>query len=53
LSDEPQVLLRANHRTRVARQHNYGEDPEDGVDGASFEPELAQVRPGEKGVRDP
>ena len=50
-SDESQVLLRTDHRTRVAGQRDDGKDAEDGVDGASFEPELAQVRSREQSVR--
>ena len=39
-----------DERARVAREHNDRQRPEDGVDGAAFEPELAQVRPREQSV---
>ena len=49
--DEREVLRCADHRARVAGQHDDGKGAEDGVDGAPFEPKLAQVRSREQRVR--
>ncbi len=51
LLDELEVLLGADHRTRVAGQRDDRKGAEDGVDGAAFEPELAQVGSREQRVR--
>ena len=43
-------MICPNEGARVARKEDDRERAEDGVDGAPFEPELAQVRPGEQRV---
>jgi hypothetical protein len=48
LLDEFEVLLDADHRSRVAWQSDDGERAEDSVDRASFESEPAQVGAGEQ-----
>jgi hypothetical protein len=45
LIHELEVLLRADHRPRVAGQCNDWKRAEDGIDGTPLEAELAQVRP--------
>jgi hypothetical protein len=44
LLDELEVLLGADHRTRVSRERNDRERTEDGVDSSPLQTELAQVR---------
>jgi hypothetical protein len=51
LFDERTVVVGADQRARVARDYDDRQRAEDGVDGAPFEPELAQVGPGEQRVR--
>jgi hypothetical protein len=44
LLDERVILLRTDHRARIARQGNDREHAKDGVDSAPLEAELSQVR---------
>src|SRR3954465_7009204 len=49
--DQRPVLLDTDQRPRVARQHDGRARPEDRVDRAPFEPEVAQVRPRQERAR--
>jgi hypothetical protein len=51
LLDEFEVAGGTDHWSRVARQRDDWQSAEDGVDGAAFESELAQVRAGEERAR--
>ena len=44
IANEPQVVLDANERARVAREHDDRERAEDAVDRTAREPKLAKVR---------
>lgn len=50
LLDQGEVLLGADHRARVAGERYDRKDAEHGVDGAPFEPEVAEVGSGEQGA---
>jgi hypothetical protein len=48
LLDEGEILLSANHRTRVAGKSHDGKDAEHSVDSATLEAEVAEVAAGEQ-----